>query len=80
MASPSTQAGPKTATEIVDAANRLAREFYSEHGYVAPEGHRFDLGPTSRERQMWRLACIAFEAIEATSPDDALTELEPAQP
>lgn len=67
---------PRTNKEIIAGANAMAREFYEMHGFQSPEGFRFDKAPRSRERGMWDLACVAFEAIEGTDVESALAEEE----
>lgn len=64
-----------TDQQIVDRANDLARQFYDAQGYTVKPGFRFDLSCHPHERGMWRLACIAFEELAATDPDDAISNL-----
>lgn len=68
--------GSRTAQEIVDQTNALARELAAARGWSSPEGYRFDEAKTSRERGMWIDACIAQRALTETDPDDAISELE----
>lgn len=63
----------QTDQQIVTRGLELAREFYQAHGYQAPEGYKFYESPHPQERAMWDLAVIAFEFLEHTDLDDALT-------
>lgn len=67
---------PRTAREIVDQTNALARLFYMSHGYVVPEGFDFRESSHPQEFGMWNLACIAQEELTGTSVEDAEIELE----
>lgn len=66
----------KTPQQIVDQTNNLARQFYRCNGYDVPTGYRFDLATHPQERQMWDMACLAFDELLQTDPNDALIELE----
>lgn len=66
----------KTAKQIVDEANTLARLFYEGHGYEVEEGYRFDQAHHPQEVGMWNLAAIAYEHIKGTDINDALSELD----
>jgi hypothetical protein len=66
----------KTDEQIVADANSLAREFYQLSGYVVPEGYRFDKATHPHERLAWRQAVLAYEVIEATPVEDALSNIE----
>ncbi len=68
----------RTEQQIVDEANELARMFYLEMSYRAPEGFRFDRSRHPQEQAMWRLACVAFNRLQATDPADALSNVEDA--
>lgn len=61
---------------IVDNANALARRFYKFMGYEVPKGYRFDSARHPTERMCWQMSCEAFETIEGTDPNDALSSLE----
>lgn len=61
---------------IVANANALARRFYKAMGYEVPEGYRFDSARHPQERLCWRMSCDAFEMIEGTDPNDALSSIE----
>lgn len=66
----------KTAQQVVDDCNVLARLFYSMNGYQVPEGYRFDKARHPQERGMWNLAAAAYEHIEGTDCDECLKEVE----
>ena len=66
---------PRTNHEIVKDANALARIFYSLLGYQVEEGYRFDQAKHPQEVTMWRMAVIAYENIEGTDVEDALSEV-----
>ncbi len=66
----------RTAQEIVNDANDLAREFYSLLGYSAQEGFRFDLSHHPQEQAMWRMACLAIDRLQGTEVEEAVAELE----
>jgi hypothetical protein len=67
---------PQTPQQILARANALAREFYGIRGYVVPEGYQFHAASHPHEREAWQLTIAAFEALECTDLEDALTELE----
>ena len=66
----------RTDQQVVDQTNELARLFYKSHGYVVPEGYRFDQATHPHEHGMWILACIAQEELMLTDPNDALCGIE----
>lgn len=66
----------RTDKQIVEDANDLARKFYLALGYQAKKGFRFDLSCHPQERDMWRLACLAYEEIHGTDVEEALDALE----
>lgn len=66
----------RTEQQIVDDANKLARELYGLMGYTVPEGYRFDRAHHPHEQSCWRMACVAYEMIEGTDVEDALGQLE----
>ena len=66
----------RTAKEIIDQTNELARKIYSLRGYLAREGYRFDMATHPQEVEAWEAACIAQRMLTNTDPVDALTELE----
>jgi hypothetical protein len=65
-----------TDAEIVAIGLNLARRFYSDMGYMVPEGYRFYEARHPQEQSMWGLACIAFEELRDTSLDDALSSVD----
>jgi hypothetical protein len=67
---------PRTAEQVVRAANELARELYSAFGYAVPDGFRFDRATNGRQKMMWDLAAVAIESIEGTDINEARSELE----
>lgn len=66
----------RTAQQIVDQTNALAREFYRLMGYGVAEGYRFDRARHPQEQTCWRMACFASEQLTGTEPDEAAAELE----
>lgn len=66
----------RTEQEIVDDANALARVFYGLLGYQVEAGYRFDAATHPQETAMWRMAVIAYENIEGTDVEDALSQTE----
>ena len=67
-----------TDKEIVDKANELARHFYREAGYLVGKGFRFDRSANPQELACWRNACTAFEILNGTDVEAALSNLEDA--
>lgn len=66
----------KTPEQIVEQANRLAREFYRLSGYVVRDGYRFNKATHPQEQAMWCMARAAFIELADTDPEDALIELD----
>lgn len=66
----------RTAQQIVEACNKLARQFYSMHGCGSPEGYRFDQSRHPQEKGMWNLAAAAYYWIDGTDPNEALAEID----
>jgi hypothetical protein len=66
----------KTAQQIVDDCNALARQFYASMGYVVPDGYKFYEAHHPQERGMWAQAVMAYDHIEGTDVESALSELE----
>lgn len=64
------------ARRIVESANELASAFYKMMGYVVASDYRFDKATHPQERLCWQMACEAYEFIDGTSPEDALSELD----
>lgn len=65
-----------TNKEILDLANKLARQFYSLMGYQVPDGYRFDQATHPQEVLAWQQAKAAFEMLRHTDVDDAITSIE----
>lgn len=68
--------GIRTAQQIVDQTNELARTLYRIRGYAVDEGYRFDLATHPHEEEAWRGACEAQILLTDTDPYDAIDELE----
>ena len=68
----------RTAQQIIDQTNSLARELYFLRGYTVREGYRFDRATHPHEREAWMGACAAQIALTSTDPSDALEELDEA--
>jgi hypothetical protein len=66
----------KTDREIVDGCNALARKFYAGMGYDVPEGYRFDQAHHPQEMAVWDMAVTAYEHVDGTDVEDALTAIE----
>lgn len=67
---------PKTARELVDECNQLARLFYKSHGYEVPDDYRFYDARHPQELSMWNMAVLAYDHIARTDIENALSELE----
>ncbi len=70
---------PRSAQQIIDQTNKLAREFYRLLGYKVPKGHRFDLERENRHPQevlCRNMACAAQYELTATDVEDAQSEIE----
>jgi hypothetical protein len=68
----------RTAQEILDQTNELAREFYSLRGYIVEEGFRFDIERINThpdEMLCWKQACAAQLLLTDTDIGDVLSEL-----
>lgn len=73
----------RTDKQVVTDGNVLAMKFYRHFGYVRDtlgkdfkrNTFRFDKSTNPKEREMWELAAIAYEFIEGTDIEDALTGL-----
>lgn len=68
--------GNRTAQEIVNQTNELARELYRLRGYVRPRSYRFDKATHPQEVEAWNGACEAQRLLTETDVDDALQELD----
>ena len=66
----------RTAQQIVDDANALAREMYRLRGYVVADGYRFDQATHPHEVTAWLQACFAYDFIQGTEVGEALFEIE----
>lgn len=75
----------RTDKQVVDDANALAGRFYTlVFGYervtlginFKRSTFRFDKSKNPKEQEMWRLAAIAYDFIEGTDVDDAITCLQ----
>ena len=69
----------KTAREILDQTNAIARIIYSNMGYETPEGTEFHTETVNRhpqERACWRSACEIQLLMTETDIVDVLEELE----
>jgi hypothetical protein len=62
--------------QLVDECNELARKFYLAHGNQVDEGYRFDRATHPQEQSMWNLAVIAYDFIDGTDIEDAISNLE----
>lgn len=70
----------KTDRQLVDEANELARRLASVQGFQVPANFRFEAATNPRARVVWEMVRIAYEVIEGTSIEDAVTNLEDEQP
>lgn len=66
----------RTASQIVDQTNEMARQFYKCLGYEGAKGFRFDQSGHPTEYTMWKMACIAQEMLTSTDPMNALSDME----
>jgi len=66
----------KTARQIVNEANELAKTFCEMFGFEASSGHKFHERLNPRDAGFWELAVAAYDHIEGTDVEDALYELE----
>jgi hypothetical protein len=71
-----TAEAPRTDEQIVQTANVLAREFYALMGNKVPKGYRFDQAKHPQEQLCWQMAVRAFEVIEYTDVEEALSGIE----
>ncbi|MCF6459081.1 hypothetical protein [Pseudoalteromonas sp. MMG024] len=68
----------RTAQQIVDQTNEIARIIYASRGYHVPEGTEFHTETVNRhpyETQCWEAACEIQELMTQTDVLDALEEL-----
>lgn len=66
----------RTAREIYDQTNALAREFYELAGYTAPRRYDFRKSADPRAKIYWSMACAAQLALTGTDVEDAISEME----
>ena len=69
----------RTAQEIVDQTNAIARIIYASRGYSTSTGTEFHAETINRhpyEVQCWKAACEIQELMTNTDTNDALEELE----
>lgn len=72
----------RTAQEIIDQTNEIARIIYESRGYHVPAGYEFHTETRERhphERQCWWAACQIQELMTQTEVMAALDELEEDQ-
>lgn len=76
----------RTDREIVDQANALAIRFAQQTwGFAFQEGAKLYNAADPRLQNAWRMACTAFDQLQATPADEALENLrdageEPTEP
>lgn len=69
----------RTAQQIVDQTNEIARIIYASMGYTVPQGTEFQTETINRhphEENCWRAACEIQLLMTHTDVQDALDELE----
>lgn len=66
----------RTAKQIVNQTNEMARHFYKCLGYEGAKGFRFDRSRHPTEYAMWKMACIAQEMLTDTDPENSLSDME----
>lgn len=66
----------RSSQQIVDDCNALARLFYRMQGCVVPKGYRFDQAPHPAESGCWNMAVAAYDHIEGTDVENALSDIE----
>lgn len=72
----------RTAKQIIDQTNEIARIIYASRGYEVPEGTEFHTETVNRhphETQCWDAACEIQLLMTDTDVFDALCELEEEQ-
>ena len=72
----------RTAKQIVDQTNEIARIIYESRGYHVPEGFEFHTETINRhphERQCWAAACQIQELLTETDVLNAVDEMEEEQ-
>jgi len=69
----------RTAQQIVDQTNEIARIIYKSRGYSVPVGTEFQTETIDRhpyERDCWQAACEIQELMTQTEVYNALCDLE----
>jgi len=72
----------RTAQQIVDQTNAIARIIYKGMGYQSPDDFVFHTETINRhpyERNCWQSACEIQELMTETDVSDVLDELEDEQ-
>lgn len=72
----------RTAKQIVDQTNEIARIIYESRGYTVPVGFEFHTETVNRhpyERQSWSAACLIQELMTQTDVMNAVDEMEDEQ-
>lgn len=65
-----------TNEEIIEKAERLARQFYAVDGFAVPDWFTFRDATAPRAKQVWRKVVIAFEELLQTPLRDVVEEME----
>lgn len=68
--------GTMTNAQLVEAAIKLAGEFYSMQGYTHRDGFKYWESPHPQERLMFDMACRAFEVIRGSDVMEAIADME----
>lgn len=69
----------RTAQQIVDQTNEIARLIYASRGYEVPEGTEFHTETVNRhpyETASWYAACRVQELMTDTDVQNAIDELD----
>ncbi len=67
---------PKTDKQIVEECNALAKKLAATQGWVWSNGDMpLHESTTSRAKEYWALAALAYEHITKTDPYDALNNI-----
>lgn len=72
----------RTAKQIVDQTNEIARIIYESRGYTVPVGFEFHTETVNRhphERQCWSAACQIQDLLTETDVMNAVDEMEDEQ-
>lgn len=65
-----------TNRELIDAAIKLAGDFYTQMGYSHRPGFKYWESPHPQEQMVFAMACRAFEFIRGSDVMDAIDGLE----